>query len=297
MIRYMIDLDDLGYETSWLLAQQVLGMPDPKMQSDFLSDKVALLLFFRSSLPERLCITAAVRQMSGSTIFQANPGEGWGHEVQNFQELLMPIFAYYLDINYCYGLSLAQLRAAAENLQLPLINAGGPDAHPAHVLADIACLLRYSNKERPSLEGQNTAWIGAPNGTLYSLIQAAAWFKFSLFIAAPENVDINDLVKKAASTGADVRFTRNPEEAVKGANFLYAGFRGELNAKEEKKWAITPALMKMAADKARLLLCASPVRAIDISDEVLKSKAQILTRQAEYRLRVHKRLLHWIFQS
>ncbi len=292
MAKYILDLDDLGYEVSWTLIQQAVGMPDSKMQSDFLSDKVALLLFFRSSLPERLCITAAFRQMSGSTIYQPNPDEGWGNEVHNFQELLIPVFAYYLDVVYCYGQTIERLRKAKAFVQVPLINAGSPDAHPAHVLADMACLLRYSK----TLEGQQTAWIGCANGTLYSLIQAAAWFKFSLKIAMPKNADINPLIKRAASLGADVMFVDKPEEAVRNAHFIYAGFMGDLNEEQKRVWQITPELMKMADPKVRLLLCASPSRAITISDEVLKSKASILTRQAEYRLRIHKRLLHWLLK-
>lgn len=292
MVRYMLDLEDLGYKTGWLLIQQVLGMPDPKMQSDFLTDKIALLLFFRPSMPERLCITAAVRQMSGTTVYQGNPDEGWGHEVQNFQELLMPIFDYYLDVIYCYGQPVQKLRENINSLDMPLINAGSPDAHPAHALADVACMLKYSK----NIEGQQAAWIGCANGTLFSLIEAAAWFKFSVKISMPEKMDTNIIVKKAASVNANISFAKSPEEAVKNVNFIYAGFRGNLNDEEQKIWTISPKLMSLANDKARLLLCASPMRAINISPEVL-SKASILTRQAEYRLRLHKRLLHWILQK
>lgn len=292
MVRYMLDLEDLGYETCWLLIQQVLGMPDPKMQSDFLKDKIALLLFFRPSMPERLCITAAVRQMSGTTVYQGNPDEGWAHEVQNFQELLMPILDYYLDIIYFYGLSVNKLRQDINNLNMPLINAGSPDAHPAHALADIACMLKYCK----SLEGQEAAWIGCANGTLFSLIEAAAWFKFSVRISMPEKMDTNSLVTKAASVNANISFTPSPAEAVKNVNFVYAGWRGDLNDEELKIWTINSKLMSLANDKARLLLCASPMRAINISPDIIP-KASILTRQAEYRLRLHKRLLHWVSQK
>lgn len=292
MVRYMLELEDLGYETSWLLIQQVIGMPDPKMQSDFLTDKMALLLFFRPSMPERLCITAAVRQMSGTTVYQGNPDEGWAHEVQNFQELLMPIFDYYLDIIYFYGLPVQKLRQNIHTFNMPLINAGSPDAHPAHALADVACMLKYCK----NLEGQEAAWIGCANGTLYSLIEAAAWFKFSVRISLPEKRDANSLVKKAASVNANISFASSPAEAVKNVNFIYAGWKGDLSEEELKIWTIDPKLMSLANDKARLLLCASPMRAINISPEVL-SKASVLTRQAEYRLRLHKRLLHWVLQK
>lgn len=293
MIRYMINLKELGFETSWLLIQQVMGMSDLKMHSDFLTDKIALMLFFRPSLPERLCITAAVRQMSGTTVYQSNPDEGWGHEMQNFQEQLMPIFAYYIDIVYCYGMPLQKLYQVLPNIQVPLINAGCRETHPAHALADVACMLKISK----NLQDQKTAWIGCPNGTLYSLMEAASWFKFSLKISMPDNQNVSELMQKAASIDADISFTPKPEDAVKNADFIYAGWRGNLNDTELSIWRISSQLMRLASEKARLLLCASPIRAIDIAPEVLLSKASILTRQAEYRLRLHKRLLHWVLEK
>lgn len=292
MARYLLDLEDLGYETSWLLIQQVIGMPDSRMQSDFLTSKVALLLFFRPSLPERLCITAAVRQMSGTTVYQGNPDEGWGNELQNFQEDLMPIMGYYLDIIYCYGMPLEKLGRNASTNQVPLINAGSPEAHPAHALADIACMLKYSK----SLQGQKTAWIGCPNGTLYCLMQTASWFNFSLKISMPENMDSKAIKKHAAGIDADISFTPSPEEAVRDANFIYAGWKGDLSPEQLQIWKISPHLMRLAQKDVHLLLCASPMRAITISPEVLQNKVSILTRQAEYRLRLHKRILHWILE-
>ena len=39
----------------------------------------------------------------------------------------------------------------------------------------------------------------------------------------------------------------------------------------------------------------TPVAAIGVDDSILASKASLLVQQAEYRLRVHKRMLHWVF--
>ena len=35
--------------------------------------------------------------------------------------------------------------------------------------------------------------------------------------------------------------------------------------------------------------------AIGVDDSILASKASLLVQQAESRLRVHKRMLHWVF--
>lgn len=44
-----------------------------------------------------------------------------------------------------------------------------------------------------------------------------------------------------------------------------------------------------------MLLSASPVEAIPVDQDILSSKASFLVQQSEYRLRVHKRILHWVF--
>lgn len=293
MARNVLTIRELGEETSWVLVQQAIGIPDAKLQSDFMSERVALLTFARHSLPERLCVTAAVRQMGGTTIFEGSPSGDWHQEMSTFQKHLMPIFGYYLDCLYTYALPVTSWNLAAADVHFPVINAGSPDAHPAHALADIACMLRISRY----LKGVTAAWVGCANGTLHSLIEATAWFPFALRIAVPQGAETGELEARAARMGSPVEFMATPEEAVKGAHFVFAGYRGTLDTEEQARWGITPELMEKALPDARLLLSASPVRAIPVSPAVLSSKASQLVRQAEYRLRVHKRILHWVFDA
>lgn len=90
-------------------------------------------------------------------------------------------------------------------------------------------------------------------------------------------------------------FVETPEEAVKGANFVFAGCRGGMSAEDVGSWRLDAALMSKANPDARLLLSASPVEAIPVDQKILSGPASWLVRQAEYRLRVHKRILHWVF--
>lgn len=293
MARFVTTIRELGRDTSWMLVQQALGIPDAKMPSDYMDDMVALLLFAQPSLPERLCVTAAVRQMGGSTIYQGNQGEVWRQEMHMFQEHLLPIFSYYMDCMYIYGLPITHLDCRAEHIKFPVINAGSPEAHPAHALADIACMLKAAK----NLDGVMTAWIGCDNGTLHSLVEAMAWFPFAMNVCLPPQIDSSMLRKRIDILGVPVQFVKSPMEAVKGARFVYAGCRAGLGENELAGWEITPELMRQAEKDARLLLSASPVRAIHISPEVLSSPASRLRRQAEFRLCVHKRILHWVLEK
>lgn len=290
MARFVITIRELGEETSWMLVQQAMGIPDAKMASNYMADRVAMLMFTKQSLPERLCVTAAVRQMGGTTIYQGDQGGVWREEVHMFQKDLLPIFSYYLDCMYFYGFPVTHWEVRPDNLPFPMINAGSPEAHPAHALADIACMLRGSR----DLHNVMTAWIGCDNGTLHSLIEAVAWFGFSMRISTPPQIDVSALRQRVRELNVPVEFVHSPEEAVRDARFIYAGCRGPLSDPELSGWSITPELLRHADKDVRLLLSASPVRAIAIDPAILSSPASRLKRQAEYRLCIHKRILHWV---
>lgn len=290
MAQHILTLQGLGEEASWLLVQQALGMPDPKMLTDFMVQRVALLVFFQHSLSERLCVSAAIRQMGGSIVEEENSAM-WKTEVSAYQKHLLPIFSYYIDCLYLYGMPIARIVKSVAEANFPIINAGSPDAHPAHALADIACMLRNSRY----LKGVTCAWLGCESGTLYSLMAATAWFPFRLQIALPSHTDRAPLEEFAAQFSSPIRFVESPAEAVRGANYVLAGCRSDLADDEIAAWEINAQLMSVAEPGARVMLSASPATAIPVNKEILSSGSSLLSLQAEYRLRVHKRMLHWAF--
>lgn len=293
MARCVLGVSTLGEQVCWLLVNQAMGIPDAKMASNFMVDRVALLLFTRNSLPERLCATAAVRQMGGTTIYQGSQDNQrceWQAEMDSMQMHLAPILGYYLDCLYIYGYPTVNGEIEGVKPPFPVINVGSPSCHPIHALADIACMLKVAK----NLTGVKAAWVGSANGTLHSLMEATAFFPFSLTISVPPDEDMRDYKERAAQLGTPVTFVDTPEQAVDRARFVFAGRRSE---EYKNHWCITPELMHRAALDAKLLLSATPLRAVPVAPAVLSSKVSMLVRQAQYRLCVHKRVLHWVFEK
>ncbi|MBD5553415.1 MAG: ornithine carbamoyltransferase [Desulfovibrio sp.] len=296
-MKSALSIREMGEKACWTLVQQALGIPDAKMPSDHMSQRVALLLFARASLPERLCVTAAVRQMGGSTIYQgvqSGSSDGWRAEVRSFQSHLFPVLGYFLDCLYVYGFpSVAQTRTGIDDPSFPIINAGCDDGHPAHALADMACMLRVCKGD---ISGVKAAWIGSANGTLHSLIEAKPWFPFSLSVSLPpEDADAAAIRELDRELNAGVQFEETPVKAVTGSRFVFAGRRPDLETPENEAWSLTDGLLAKADKDARILLSATPLRAIPVASSLLAGKRSLLVRQAEYRLCVHKRILHWVF--
>lgn len=291
MSKHIITIRQMGQELCKTLILQAMGIPDVKQVSNFMSDKVALLLFARESLPERLCCTAAVRQLGGTTIYEGSAAnKEWQSQESRFQSHLLPIFGYYFDCLYLYNVKLDAQRIEKECESYPVINAGCATSHPVNALADIACMLKTIKNRTEVI---NTAWIGNDNGTLYSLIEASRWFAFNIKVSVPPECDISALKERVKELEAPVQFVASPEEAVANAQFIYAGRFSPDN--QNSQWEITPELLKKSLGSTRVLLSASPIRAIKISEEVLDSGRAMLTLQAQYRLAIHKRILHWVF--
>ncbi len=294
MARYFMNLNDLGEDTAWLLVQQARGIPDAKAPTDFMAERTAALLFSREALLERLCVTAAVRQMSGSVIYQ---GIGpWQQDLEgSYQRELLCQFGYFVDCLYLYGLPASSWAEAHwDVITFPVVNAGSPDGHPVHVLADVACMLRYS---RDSLKDVTIGWTGCANGTLFSLVEGLRFFPYRLRVALPPLIDRAPLQQAAEFHGVHIDFVNTPEEAVEGVNFVFAGCRGGLDKDTLPQWRISETLMSRAASNAHLLLGATPVDTVQVEKAVLCSPASLLLLQAENRLRVHKRVLHWLFDE
>ena len=140
MIRSVFTLNDIGREGVWLLAQQANGIPDAKSRSDFLEGRTALMLFAEDSLNERLCVTAAVRQMGGQVVFV--PKGDWVATMASFPVQMTVLGRYYVDCTYIYGVDLDAQECREYITDTLCINLGSQNAEPANVLADLACLLR-----------------------------------------------------------------------------------------------------------------------------------------------------------
>ena len=162
MVRYITTLERLGKDVTWLILQQARGIPEAKVIDDFMVDRTIVQMFAKADLSERLCITAAVRQMSGHCVYFA-PEDKWEGAIERFPMQLLGAVSYYMDGMFVHGVPVRSWVPENE-VTFPVINCGSPDAHPAHVIADIICMLNLSHDD---LRNVQVAWVGSPSAALH----------------------------------------------------------------------------------------------------------------------------------
>ncbi len=290
MVRYITTLERLGKDVTWLILQQARGIPEAKVIDDFMVDRTIVQMFAKADLSERLCITAAVRQMSGHCVYFA-PEDKWEGAIERFPMQLLGAVSYYMDGMFVHGVPVRSWVPENE-VTFPVINCGSPDAHPAHVIADIICMLNLSHDD---LRNVQVAWVGSPSGAPHSLVTATRYFPFRLSIAIPPIVDTQSLRSFVQEVGLGVTFCDSPQEAVKDAQYIYIGSRNQLDFQSIQKWAVQPNLLSFAAPECYILLGTNPMDCLPFEPSILNGRRSLLLKQAENRLRVYKRMLHWVY--
>lgn len=290
-VKHLLSLKELGLDAAWLLLRQTRGILETRAKSTFMEGRTVVLLFTRESFSVRLCITAAVHQMSGDVVYLDSGS--WPEILRSFPRQMPQLVGQYLDCAFLYGLPLEAVRRAEENAHVPLINAGSPDGSPVDILADMACMYRFT----PDFAQVTVAWLGCLNGAFYSLLEAMEYFPFQLRVYSPEGQGISE-ERIPADLRSRIYRADSREDAVQGAQYLYAGCALGLADDEERAcWQIRRELVAQAAPDARILIAGAFNNSLPVEHELLQSKVSLLGRQGEYRLRACKRLLHWVYDE
>ncbi len=292
MSRSILTLEGMGKDLAWTLVQQARGIPDAKGLDDYLTDRTIVTLFARPDLSERLCITAAIRQMSGHVVYMG-PEEHWDEAVNRYPSAMLGSMSYYMDGVVLHGLNVTQLNADRTKTNFPVLNVGGHDAHPAHALSDIMCMLRHSHND---LRGARLCWLGYPSGALLSLMEATKFFPFAINMCLPEDYNAMALKALISEFKTDIAIYETPQEAVRGCRYIFGGSSGHMHYDDMQRWRIDKELMAQADDGAFVLAGSNPMHCISVDMDVVDHRRDLFLEQAENRLRVYKRMLHWMFE-
>ncbi len=270
----------------------------PRKYAHKLSGRYLALLFEKPSLRTRMTFELAIQQLGGGAIFSETNGRGIGGRepvkdvARNLERWVHGIVArtYQQDT----------IEELARWASVPVINALSDRYHPCQALADFLTLQERFGE----LRGLKLAFTGDGNNVAHSLLLDAARLGVDMTVCTPPGYEPNPEVvatarELAAASGAKLRLSYDPYEAVEGAHAVYTdvwasmGQEGEADERRTvfAPYQVTARLMAAARAEAVFMHCLPAHRDEEVTDEVIESAASIVFDQAENRLHTQKALL------
>jgi len=291
------------------------------------------LMFFNPSLRTRTSMELAGAQL-GAHVTTLSPGQGtWhfsfedgavmdGKEAEHIREAVGVLSRYYDAIGVRVFASLSDykkdreeqlINTFADASTVPVINLESAFYHPCQALADASTIATHFNgdvKNRRFVLFWAYHPRALPMAVPNSALLMAARCGMDVTIARPDvyalDPSVMDLARNyAASHGTTVTESNDPNEALAGADVVYAKAWGgplvytdpEEEAKTRnrlKEWRITRNLMALT-NRGTFMHCLPVRRNVVVDDDVLDGQNAIHLLQAEYRLYAQKAILEWVW--
>jgi ornithine carbamoyltransferase len=260
-----------------------------------LAGRKLAMIFEKPSTRTRVSFDAAMYELGGHSIMLtgAEMQLGRGETIADTARVL----SRYVDGIMIRILNHKSLQELAAHATVPVINGLTKFSHPCQVMADVMTFEEHKG----SIKGKKVAWTGDANNVLTSWVHAAARFEFKLDVATPRDLAPKPPVTKwAKESGAAIRFMRDPEEAVDGADCIVTDTWVSMGDKEARRrhnilkpYQVNRALMKHANSDAIFMHCLPAHRGEEVTDEVIDGPQSVVFDEAENRLHAQKGILAW----
>jgi ornithine carbamoyltransferase len=295
--RDLLALSDLTKEEfEGLLTSAVQMKQDWKrgVRPKHLEHKTLAMIFEKQSLRTRSTFDIAMFHLGGHAVLLSQNYIGWG--VRETIRDVASNLDRWVDGIMARTYGHDTLETLAGHAEVPVINGLSDKLHPCQLLADYVTLLERFGE----LRGLRLAYVGDGNNVCNSHVNAAALAGTSLVIACPEGYDPDpDVRATARSRGADVTITRDPREAVRGADALYTdvwvsmGMEDEL---EERRrafagYTITPEWFDDLSPRGVFMHDLPAHYGEECTEDAVYHPRSVVFDQAENRLHAHKAVL------
>jgi ornithine carbamoyltransferase len=284
------DLDPAELSDLIRLSQRVKDSPDDYAGS--LAGRSIGLFFMKQSVRTWVSTDVAAIHLGMHPVVLRNEQIGLGS--RESPEDVGRVLERYLDLLGMRVFDHNDLERVAKAVSVPVINLLSDAEHPCQAIADLQTLAEH----RPLAE-TTVAYVGDGNNTATSLIGAVTRAGGSVRVASPEGYMLSEEVTADARHYGDVLVTRDPVEAVSGANVVYTDVwtsMGQEAESAERRRVFAPYqvdvdLFERANPDALFMHCLPAHRGEEVTDELLEHPRSVVFGQAENRLHSFKAIL------
>jgi ornithine carbamoyltransferase len=293
-------VDLLGLEREWLLrvfdeAERLREARGSRTAPRPLAGKTAALVFHKPSLRTRVSFSVGMHDLGGDVVdlSAAEVSENGRESLADVAQVLSTMCSLIVIRTFAHRI----VQALAAHATIPVINALTDFSHPCQILSDLYTLRRHGR----DLDRMTVAWVGDGNNVLHSWLQAATIFGFRLNVAVPDGFEPDGglFIEAERRSKGGVRRTRDPREAVLGADVVYTDTWTSMGQEKDAEWRrvmfagfqVNEALMSSAKPDALFMHCLPAHRGEEVTDAVMDGPQSVVIEQAENRLHLQKGLM------
>jgi ornithine carbamoyltransferase len=275
---------------------------NPLRSNTALANKSVAIYMTKPSTRTRLASETAVAHLGGTPIFirgdelQLGRGETIADTAR--------IISGYCDALIIRTFAQSDVDELGANASVPVINGLTDDDHPTQLLADWVTIRENFGAD---IAGRKFVYLGDGNNMAHAWLTMGAIMGAHVVAATPTGAWAPDaqVVKQAkaiaATTGATIEVTNDPEAAAKDASVLYTDVwmsMGDPEAERIEKtkalspFAVSQQLMDLTAKDSIFMHCLPAHREEEVATSVIDGPKSVIWREAYHRRTTIQALLY-----
>lgn len=279
-----------------LLGRQIKARPEHYSQA--LEGKTLAMIFEKPSLRTRVTFDVGIQQLGGFSLYLSPAEISLGKResvydvAKNLERMVQGIMVRTFDHKI--------VEEMAGCASIPVINGLTDFSHPCQAVADYMTMWEIKGRA----EGLKVAFVGDGNNVAHSLMFAGAQLGAEVRVATPKGYEpragaVTWAQMRAKNTGGRCWTTRDPIEAVSGADVVYTDVWASMGQEAEtverreafRGYQVDARLFAHATRDAIFMHCLPAHRGEEVTDEVIDSPRSAVYQQAENRMHVQKAIM------
>ena len=275
---------------------------NPLRSNTALANKSVAIYMTKPSTRTRLASETAVAHLGGTPIFirgdelQLGRGETIADTAR--------IISGYCDAFIIRTFAQSDVDELGANATVPVINGLTDDDHPTQLLADWVTIRENFGAD---ISGRKFVYLGDGNNMAHAWLTMGAIMGAHVVAAtpagawAPDATVVAQAKAIAATTGATIKVTHDPEAAAKDASVLYTDVwmsMGDPEAERIEKtkalspFAVSQQLMDLTTKDSIFMHCLPAHREEEVATSVIDGPKSVIWRQAYHRRTTIQALLY-----
>lgn len=288
--------DDL--DAVFSTAKALKAHRDDHAHAATLAHKRLAMIFEKDSLRTRFTFDVGMQDLGGSVVFMDHRDARLGSR-ESVKDMARNLERWVHGI-VARTFKHKVLEELAANSDVPVINGLSDFVHPCQALADFLTLYEKWGDVR----GRTLTYVGDGNNTCHSLIYTAAKLGAHIRACSPEGYEpnarvVNEAMRTAQETGAEISIVNDPDAAAEGADAIYTDVWASMGQEDEIEerngvfadYQVDAEMMSRAAPDALFMHCLPAHRGWEVTQEVMDGPQSVVYDIAENRLHVQKALL------